>query len=78
LKQSSNGYLVGLQGQQEEMMAINNEEENKETVSKKAGKLTKKLVKLTGKGVSAAKQVPGKTVKVTKNGVESFKQGYNS
>ena len=77
MKHLSNGYLVGSQGQQEEMMAINNEE-NKETVSKKAGKFTKKLVKLTGKGVSAAKQVPGKTVKVTKNGVESFKQGYNS
>jgi hypothetical protein len=61
------------------MMAINNEENtNKETVSKKAGKLTKKLVKLTGKGVSAAKQVPGKTVKITKDGVKAFKQGYNS
>lgn len=53
-------------------------EENKEKPSKKAGKLTKKLVNLSGKGINAAKKLPGKTIKAGKAGVENFKQGYNS
>ena len=44
----------------------------------KAGKLTKRFVKLGIAGLNKTKQVPGKTVTASKKGASSFKEGYKS
>ena len=60
-------------------MDTNNEEqENKTPIAGKAGKLTKRFVKLGIVGLNKAKEVPGKTVTASKKGASSFKEGYKS
>ncbi len=60
-------------------MDINYEEqEDKTPIASKAGKLTKRFVKLGFAGLNKAKEVPGKTVTASKKGASSFKEGYKS
>jgi hypothetical protein len=54
------------------------QEETKTPIAGKAGKLTKRFVKLGLAGVNKAKEVPGKTVTASKKGASSFKEGYKS
>jgi len=52
--------------------------DTEQTMSQKAGKLTKRLVKLGKTGVNKTKKLPGKTAATTKKSVQSFKDGYKS
>jgi hypothetical protein len=54
------------------------EEETKTPIAGKAGKLTKRFVKLGIAGLNKTKEVPGKTVTASKKGASSFKEGYKS
>jgi hypothetical protein len=60
----------------EETMDTNTPEDN--NISAKAGKLTKKIVRLSKSGANKAKQVPGKTATASKRSVESFKTGFKN
>ena len=55
----------------------NSEQEKDSTIATKAGKVTKRLVKLSAAGLKKTKAMPGKAKSASKKGVESFKQGFN-
>lgn len=55
----------------------NSEQEKDSTIATKAGKVTKRLVNLSAAGLKKTKAMPGKAKSASKNGIDSFKQGFN-
>ena len=47
-------------------------------ISEKAGKLTKKIVRLRKSGANKAKQMPTKANESTKRSIKSFKTGFKN